>query len=135
MPFREELSTEFPVVVDFPVEHDDDGPVLVCHRLSAARDVNDTEPSNPEAHEGTRAALQEGTAIIRPAVSQRLSHCLQDGGDACSVALGTGRAAKVSNAEDGAHYRLLLKAFTVDTFIDPVVNRRNPAPNQASTRA
>ena len=45
----EQLLAQLGVVVDLAVEDDDDGAVLVGHRLRAAGDVEDREPPVAEA--------------------------------------------------------------------------------------
>ncbi len=92
MPLPLQLLVQTLVVVDLPVQDDDDAPVLVGERLVPAGEVDDAEATHAEAH----AALGERAPVIRTAVLDRIAH-------ADDLRLGDRRGA--DPADDAAHLR------------------------------
>ena len=69
----EEVAAEFEVVVDFAVEDDADGFVLVPDGLPAAFEINDAEPPHAEREAGHGVQAR----AVRPAVGDEVEHPLQ----------------------------------------------------------
>src|SRR2546422_3880960 len=67
---RDQHAPELAVVVDLAVEDDDLRPVFVEDRLSPARQVDDAEPSHPEAD----GPLHVQALVVRPAMTDRVAH-------------------------------------------------------------
>jgi hypothetical protein len=67
---RLQLATDFGEVIDFAVENDRDGVVAACHRLRAARDVNDGEAAMTKANAGSCPNARS----IWPPVDHRIGH-------------------------------------------------------------
>ena len=75
VPERRQLGHQLPVVVDLAVEDDDDGAVLVEHRLLAGRQVDDRQALVAQRDAGR--AVHAG--LVGPAVMLRLVHAQQRG--------------------------------------------------------
>ena len=67
---RDQPTPELAVVVDLAVEDDDLRVVFVEDRLSSARQIDDAEPSHPEAD----VAVHVGALVVRPPMTNRLAH-------------------------------------------------------------
>src|SRR6266566_4116051 len=68
--YRELRRGLIAVVVDLAVEDDDLRLVFVEDRLSSARQIDDAEPSHPEAD----VAVHVGALVVRPPMTNRLAH-------------------------------------------------------------
>ena len=88
-----ELAPQIEVVVELAVEHDPDTTVFVRHRLRAALEVHDAEPTVPEG--GVPAPQHPDSAPIRPPMSERLGEPLYERADVAALISGdhTGDAA------------------------------------------
>ena len=76
---RFQLGAQVHKVVNFAVEHADDGAVLVIHRLAAGRQVNDAQPAEAQRHRvGGGLAAQVVALHIGPAVDDAVRHLVQD---------------------------------------------------------
>src|SRR6476661_1952294 len=81
---RLELVPELPVVVDFAVEHDPDGAILVMNRLMSGREVNDTQPPHAEPD----ALLDMHAFVVRSAMPNHLAHAMHQRSIALTVRFG-----------------------------------------------
>ena len=68
----DESAGEIRKVVDFTIENDDDGAVLVEHRLLSAAEVDDAQPAMSKAD----VVLNEVSAIVRTTMRLGGSHPL-----------------------------------------------------------
>src|SRR2546422_8655289 len=65
----QEPPAELAIVVDLTVKDDDLRTILVEDRLSPPREINDAEPSHPEAD----GALHVDALVVRPAMPNRVA--------------------------------------------------------------
>src|SRR5205823_3582357 len=70
MPFGFKVSSQFLVIIDFAVEHDDDRAVLVEHGLVTSLEINDAQPPVRK----TDARRNVEAFIVRAAVNDRVGH-------------------------------------------------------------
>jgi hypothetical protein len=70
-----ELGSELLEVVNFSVENDPDGSVLVKHRLVASSQIDDAKAAHTEA----RSVFDEDAFVIRTAVHNSLAHAVNRG--------------------------------------------------------
>src|SRR5213592_3658895 len=96
---RDQPTPQLAVVVDLAVEDDDLRPVFVEDRLSPARQIDDAEPSHPEAD----GALHIDALVVRPAMANRGAHPPHRGGGG-----GPGGVC-VYDSDDTTHAKLLSK--------------------------
>jgi hypothetical protein len=87
-----QLVPQFLVVVDLAVEDHPDGPVLVCHGLLAAIEVDDAEPP----HAQSDAVANIDALLIGSSMSHRPAH----GPDVVFLHLGS---VPSDNSSDTAH--------------------------------
>src|SRR5262249_51542714 len=71
----DQFGAQLGVIVDFPVEDDAYGCVLVPHRLRAGGDVDHRQP--PVAEKYTRVGRVIEAFTVGTAMRERSSHCLQ----------------------------------------------------------
>ena len=117
MPLALEFGTQFEVVVDLAVERDDELPILGGHRLLAARDVDDRQPTMREAEAG--AQVQTGT--IWTAMSDRIRHRAKHG------LVDRSRAIREPDPGDATHGQRPQRA-------GPPIPRAGAAPNDGRSR-
>src|SRR4051812_48334632 len=69
---RLQLGSKSPVIVDFAVEHQPDGLVFVMDGLMSRGQIDDAQPSHPEAD----ARLHMQTLIVRTPMPDDLAHAV-----------------------------------------------------------
>src|SRR5712692_4093140 len=62
------------IVVDFPVQDDENAPIFVKNGLVAAGQVNDREAAHPKCSSVTHP----GSLIVRPTVANDLAHTIDE---------------------------------------------------------
>src|SRR5262249_7216207 len=72
MPFSKQAARQIRIVIDFAVEHDDDGAVFIEDRLFAPTEVDDAQAPVPK----TNVVLDEVSVIVRPTVRLNRRHAL-----------------------------------------------------------
>src|SRR5262249_661010 len=70
MASRQKVGRQLAIVIDFSVEHRPDGAILVGEGLMSGLEIDDAQPTHPDAHSG----LHVRTLVIRPSMNQRLAH-------------------------------------------------------------
>jgi hypothetical protein len=70
-----ELGTELRKVVNFPIEYNPDGSILVKHWLVASSQIDDAKAAHPKA----RAIFYENAFVIRTAMHDGLAHAVNCG--------------------------------------------------------
>ena len=94
MALGDQLGAEIEVIVDFAIEGDVNGAVLVAHRLRAeGREVDDREPPMPERDR----AVGEEAAAVGAAMSDHGGHPAQQ------LAVGGAREVAIEEAGNAAH--------------------------------
>src|SRR3954447_2581836 len=75
MPLADQLASKLLEIVDFPVEDDPDGAVLIRHWLVSGAEVDDAQPPHPDA----AAAFDADAFIVRTAVADLGAHRAHQG--------------------------------------------------------
>src|SRR6266496_3363926 len=118
VPPSQEPAAKLAIVVDLAVEDDDLRAILVEDRLSPTRQIDDAEPSHPEAN----GALHVDALVVRPPMPDCLAHPPNRGSGG-----GPGRL-RVYDSDDTTHAKLFSKreaapAWRRDEHGSPVVWR------------
>jgi hypothetical protein len=61
------------MVVNFTIEGDVQGTILIAHRLMSGRDIHNTQPSMAQPN----TAIYKRAFIVRPTVSNHIAHSLE----------------------------------------------------------
>src|SRR5436190_9600788 len=96
MAFGNQGFTQGPVIIDFTVEDDRDGIILVPHRLCTTGDIENGQAAMPEKDRAVRVEIE--TFAVGTAVGERICH-----------ADDVGTTASADKACDAAHQRLSVK--------------------------
>src|SRR5213593_2964647 len=103
MPFRGEFLPQLAVVVDLAVADHDDRPVLIRHRLAAARHVDNAETAHPDPHSGSGTPKHARPVVIRATVLQRPPHRSQQRRQTAFATPRAGVVTELGDAENAAH--------------------------------
>jgi hypothetical protein len=95
---RQEIRTEIAVIINFAVERDPDGLVLIGDGLVTARQIDDAQAAVSQAH----GSIQVKALIIRPSMRHRVRSALKRNG------VGGLTRTEIVNSTNAAHKQLLI---------------------------